>query len=240
MADGGVAPAGGLKTRSRGLLKKLDDTLLHRSLHVYETALLEALDGGYDSLLDVGCGPVTSASVRLAAMAPHTVGVDGDEGTVARCRELGPYHEYHCLDGREVVSHFGPRSFDVVVALDVVEHFEKDDGWRFLDAIEAVARRRVVVFTPNGFLPQGEKDHNPLQIHRSGWTTGEFRARGYTVTGINGWKPLRGELWEPRIKPPAVGHRVSACTQPLVTRRPHLAFQLLAVRDLSPKAETEC
>jgi hypothetical protein len=37
-----------------------------------------------------------------------------------------------------------------------------------------------------------------------------------------------------------VGHRVSACTQPLVTRRPHLAFQLLAVRDLSPKAETEC
>lgn len=217
------------------LLRRLDARLLSGWREVYQRALLEAVDGGFESLLDVGCGPPSPLQALMAERVRRSVGVDGDARTVDACRAAGgPYGEYRHLDGRAIEAALGPRSFDLVVALDVVEHFEKDDGRALLGALEAVARRRVVVFTPNGFLPQGEKDDNPLQVHRSGWTVDEFTERGYTVTGINGWKPLRGELWEPRVKPPSVGHRLSACTQPLVTRRPRLAFQLLAVRDLPP------
>lgn len=222
--------------RPRALLRRLDARLAPWR-EVYERALLDTLDGSYESMLDVGCGPPSQLQTRMAERVRRTVGMDGDAATVAACRAAGPYDEYRSLDGREIEDAFGPGSFDIVIALDVVEHFEKQDGWALLGAMEAVARRRVVVFTPNGFLPQGEKDDNPLQVHRSGWTVDEFTERGYAVTGINGWKPLRGELWEPRVKPPSVGHRLSACTQPLVTRRPRLAFQLLAVRDVLPKGD---
>ncbi len=218
--------------RPRAILRRLDSTLLQKPLHIYERMLFDELTNGYSTLLDVGCGLGSLYSDGIAKLIAHSVGVDGNQSTVEECRLVGPYDEYHCLDALDVGNRFGPNSFDVVVALDVIEHFPKRDGWRLLDALESVALRRVIVFTPNGFLRQGEKDGNPLQIHRSGWSTGEFEGRGYRVAGINGWKPLRGELWEPRIKPPALGHRLSAATQALVTHRPQRAFQLLAVRDL--------
>lgn len=200
---------------------------------MYETLLGAELDGDWSTLIDVGCGTTFAQAKLIAERIPYTVGVDGHAPTVELCKAEGPYTTYHCADALAIVDLFGESSFDVAVALDVVEHFPKRDGERLLDCLETVARHKVVVFTPNGFLHQGEKDENPLQVHRSGWTVAEFRARGYRVAGVNGLKPLRGELWEPRIRPPALGHRISAATQPLVTRRAKLAFQLLAVLDIA-------
>jgi SAM-dependent methyltransferase len=177
------------------------------------------------TVLDVGCSDGRGSVVLTGAS-----GCDIFRPNLSEAARLGRRRAVVQTDIRRLP--YRTDAYDAVVALDVIEHFEKPDGCALLDAMEAVARRRVVVFTPNGFLPQGEKDDNPLQVHRSGWTVDEFTERGYAVTGINGWKPLRGELWEPRVKPPSVGHRLSACTQPLVTRYPRLAFQLLAVRDL--------
>ena len=58
--------------------------------------------------------------------------------------------------------------------------------------MERLASKLVVIFTPNGFLPQKSKDGD-LQQHLSGWTAQEMREHGYNVIGMFGRKSLRGE-----------------------------------------------
>ncbi|HEX8770337.1 MAG TPA: methyltransferase domain-containing protein [Acidimicrobiales bacterium] len=214
----------------KDVLRYIDRVTFTRHLEIYSHSVADALRGEYASLLDVGCG--SNSPMRAAfAHIPFTVGVDAHEESIRRSRMAGIHTDYGCMDILDIADHFGPASFDVVAALDVVEHLERDDGDRLLDALETVARRLVVVFTPNGFLAQPALEGNPWQVHKSGWHVADFEARGYEVLGMNGWKPLRGDRWEPRIRPAALGHRLSALTQPLVTHRPRFAFQLLALRD---------
>jgi hypothetical protein len=64
-------------------------------------------------------------------------------------------------------------------AADLIEHLGKEDGFRLLEHMELIARKVVVIVTPNGFIAQHLTDGNPLQIHRSGWTAHEMKALGY-------------------------------------------------------------
>jgi hypothetical protein len=123
----------------------------------------------------------------------------------------------------------GSKSVDAVVALDVLEHFDRDEGWARLAEWEDVARKRVVILTPNGFVPQ-EARENPWQEHRSGWTVGDFRQRGYVVTGVYGWKALRGPCAQLRFRPWLFWEGVSALTYPFTVRLPRFAFHLLAAK----------
>lgn len=132
----------------------------------------------------------------------------------------------------DIGSRFPGKSFDCVVALDVIEHFEKQDGLRLLDMMEGIARRRVAIFTPNGFLPQGEFDNNPYQLHRSGWSVSEMQDRGYRAIGVSGWKPLLGEYAAVRFRPTWLWKRVALITQPVFERWPSQAFQILCVKEL--------
>lgn len=206
----------------------MDRWAFTRHLDIYPRTIVSTLDNNYGSLLDVGCGGNSPLSAACKGI-PHTVGVDAHAESIRRSRSAGLHGDYVCMDILKIADHFGPARFDVVAALDVIEHLEKDEGIQLLEAMETVARRLVLVFTPNGFLPQSSFEGNPWQVHKSGWLVADFEARGYSVLGMNGWKPLRGEKWEPRIRPAALGNRLSSSTQPLVTWRPHRAFQLLAL-----------
>jgi SAM-dependent methyltransferase len=197
--------------------------------------LLDEAIGECTSLLDVGCGS-GSPIQYLPRRFKHTVGVDGFQPSLDRVRALGCHHELRKADLLDIGSAFPPKSFDVVVALDVIEHFEKPDGLRLLQMMEELARKRVVIFTPNGFLPQGVWDNNPHQIHRSGWTVKEMCKLGYRVIGLGGWKPLRKEFGEIRFRPFGVWLRISLATQPLVERIPVHAFQILCVKSLDSAA----
>lgn len=213
--------------RLPGFLLPLDDRLFVRRRRQYPDALARVLTGA-DSVLDVGCG----GSAFLLREVPTLKGYVGVDAIPVQLPETAPGDaRTEQMDVRTIAERFEPGSFDVVVALDVIEHLSKDEGWALLDAMERLARRRVIVFTPNGFLEQGAVDGNPYQVHRSGWSVGEFRARGYRIRGINGFKPLRGGMAEVRWRPVAVWERVTRLTQGLFVRRPRWAFQLLCVRD---------
>jgi hypothetical protein len=75
-------------------------------------------------------------------------------------------------------------SYDVALAIDFIEHLEKD---RALSVIEYACRLapRIAIFTPSGFFPQtrdGEglgADH--WQTHRSAWAPEELEALGFEV-----------------------------------------------------------
>lgn len=152
---------------------------------------LERAAGSAGSLLEVGCGD--HSPVAWFEHKPETsIGVDLFEPALERSRAAGIHDEYRRLDVRELGAHFEPDSVDVVLALDLIEHLTEAEGFRLLEDMERIARERVVVFTPNGFLEQGEYGGNPWQVHRSGWSARRMRQLGYEVLGFNGLRWLRG------------------------------------------------
>lgn len=209
-----------------GFLRRLDEALTAREDR-YDELLHRAL-GGCRSVLDVGCGN-EGVLLRRVPGIPHAVGVDLALPTAGSPSEL--HSEYVRLDIRQLAERFEPGTFDAVVALDVVEHLSKAEGMVLLESIERIAARRVVVFTPNGFLSQPPSPVNPHQEHRSGWKAADFADRGYRIRGVNGWRPLRGEYAELR-GPSRNWWRLSLLSFPLTERNPRFAFQLLCVKDL--------
>lgn len=218
---------GAIAGRTGGVLRRID-----RHLFPEESVLNQVLRGllppDCPSVLDVGCGN-KGVLLRRVPTLPFSVGVDVhppqlEDGTAR-------HSEYRALDIRSLADHFRAGEFDCVVALDVIEHLSRDEGIRLLEAMEAIARTRVVVYTPNGFLEQPPAPDNPHQEHVSGWTVDDFTERGYRVLGINGWKPLRGPYARIRWRPFALWERISLLSERSLMQRPRASFQLLAVRE---------
>lgn len=181
------------------------------------------------SVLDVGCGDQGALPTRVPGI-PHLVGIDlivPEPGSPERLHDA-----YHEADIRSIGELFEPASFDCVVGLDVIEHLARDEGLRLLEDMERIARRRVIVFTPNGFLSQRAESDNPHQEHVSGWEVADFESRGFAVTGVNGWKPLRGEYASIRWRPQMLWWRLSVLSQWVVASHPRWAFQLFARKEV--------
>ena len=194
----------------------------------YETHQERAI-GPAESVLDVGCG-ANSPLGRFGVRYAHTTGVELFPPALEQARSLGTHDDYLPIDVLELEDFVQPRSYDAVVAFDLIEHLTKEDGRRLLATMERIARDRVVVFTPNGFLEQQPADGNPLQAHRSGWTAPELQLLGYEVVGVHGLRTLRGVRGSMRWRPSRFWGVVSDLTQPLVHRIPALAFHLLGIK----------
>src|SRR5690606_12372244 len=123
----------------------------------FPSLLEREIVGSCENLLDVACGscsPVRTLSRKLS----HTVGVDGFRPSIERSRAAGIHDEYLELDIRQLGERVPARSYDAVVALDLIEHLTKDEGLKLLKDMETIARKKVILFTPNGFLPQEPYD----------------------------------------------------------------------------------
>jgi SAM-dependent methyltransferase len=196
--------------------------------------VLEAATGDADEVLDVGCGS-DSPIGRFERRPRHAVGVDIFDASIEKSRAAGIHDEYVITDVLTIGRLFPSDSFDVCVAFDVIEHLEQQDAIKLLVAMERIARRRVVVLTPNGFLQQDEYDGNAWQRHRSGWSTSVLRDLGFRVYGLHGLRGLRGDRAQIDKRPVRMWEFVADVSQPIVYHFPRLAFHLLAVKLLSPQ-----
>lgn len=210
-----------------------------RLLHTTPSCLEDALDG-CRTVLDLGCG---ARSPVPAACRGRTVGVDLFEPALRSAHRARTHDALVMADLSSV--EFGERSVDAVVLVEVLEHLAKPEGRHLLDRAERWARRRVVVTTPNGFVPQVALEGNPHQAHLSGWSVGEMQARGYRARGLAGLKQLRKEndhdvvqgdqdamLASIRLRPRPLWLGVSAASQLITYRVPRLSFGVLYVRDV--------
>lgn len=177
------------------------------------------------SVLDVGCSDGRGSEVLSRR---GTFGVDIYGPALVEARERGRRSAVVQADARSLPYVHG--AFDVVVALDVVEHFEKPDACALLDELQRVARRMVVVATPRGFVRQPPTPEEPWQEHRCGFEASELRRRGYCVSGVGGPSVLRGPYGTFRLG--TAGKFAAALTAPVARRRPTLAFSLLAIKHL--------
>jgi SAM-dependent methyltransferase len=177
-----------------------------------------------ESVLDLGCG--RSSVLEVLPRLPRSVGVDAFPAAIEDSRSRGAHDDYIQADVTEL--ELAPGSFDAVLMMDLIEHLDHATGEALIERMAKVAARRMLIFTPNGFVDQHEYDDNPLQVHRSGWTVEDFRRRGFQVVGIKGWRLLRGPESTPR--PPALLTRpLSSLSQPFIERRPRHAYSLLAI-----------
>ena len=143
-------------------LKSIYIKTIGRFAPAYEAELERAV-GDCRTLLDVGCGaysPIKEFSKKLDA-----TGVDGYAPSIERSRKDGIHKRYVQMNILDLRKRFDPRQFECVLASDVIEHLPKERGFDLLDQMEALASKRVIVFTPNGFVKQGEYDDNPMQVH---------------------------------------------------------------------------
>lgn len=135
--------------------------------------------GKVRSVLDVACGLSLKSQYITADLR---VGVDIYRPYLEKIQADVPYAAV-LADCMDIGKLFLPRSFDLVLLLDIVEHLEKPQSLRLMEMAEQIARVAVIVETPKGYVPQnidiwGHGGHE-FQTHRCGWEPGELEARGY-------------------------------------------------------------
>jgi len=182
-----------------------------------------------NSVLDVGCG--SNSPLRNISKVDYCVGVDIFEPWINKSENDKIHHKYYQLDVLQLDSVFTEKSFDCVVALDLLEHFTKEEGNNLIKSVERIAKKRVVIFTTNGYIPQQESDNNPWNVHKSGRTASEMKKKGYQIIGINGLKILKGGYGLLKFKPKFIWFIVTRITQFFVRNHPKRAFQLLCVKE---------
>lgn len=177
------------------------------------------------TVLDVGCG-VNSPVNYFIRRDQQIDGLDIAATALKQQREIR-YRRVICRDIRDLNSE---ESYDVITALDFIEHVPKDEGIHILAKMEGMAHR-VVIVTPNGFIPQPPDPDNPFQEHISGWKTEDFLARGYKVYGMFGPKWLRTGTAVLRFRPKFLWGIFVWLLTPLFFWLPRYSFSLLAIYD---------
>ena len=188
---------------------------------------------GCDSVLDVGCG-VTTTMRQLEI--PQTCGAEGYAPSFSEAKRQNTHDQLVQCDVRDLSKHFQSGQFDACIALDVIEHLTKSDGLKMIADMEKIARKRIIFFTPSGFLEQHHASNDDLQEHLSGWEAAEMEQLGYRVIGLLGPKSLRGEYHALKKRPAGFWGVISLLGQCLWSwRHPDQAAAILCVKDLAEK-----
>ncbi len=213
------------------LKKNLFNTpIINRVVKYYHfTSIVQSKLEGCDSVLELGCGYFSY--ITNMKNKPHSVGVDLFSPVIEHGKKNKIHDEYVLLNVMNIDQNFKDQSFDCVMAMDLIEHLTKEDGMIFLKKMERIARKRVILYTPNGFLKQDPCDGNPYQEHKSGWSAEEMRSYGYSVIGYGGLKSLRPQF-EITKKPIWFWTIVSRISYLYTRNRPELAFQILCIKDI--------
>lgn len=183
---------------------------------------------GCNVVLDLGCG--WNSPIRGIPLS-YSLGVEIFKNYILESQQKNIHSDYIIADINKI--QFNENSFDVVLILDVIEHLTKEDGILLLEKSARWAKKKVIVFTPNGYVLQKKYDSNILQEHLSGWSVDDLSNLGFKVKGVNGWIKLRGHKAIPRYKPMIFWVLISDLTQIITYHLPKIAFQLFAVKTLN-------
>ena len=109
------------------------------------------------------------------------VRIDGIEGYAGY---LTPVHAWAYQDVRignalALLPTVADASYELVIAIDILEHLDTVDGLKLLAECRRVARRAALVSTPKIFHAQ-QVAANPLEDHRSLWTAVQLADAGFS------------------------------------------------------------
>ena len=162
-----------------------------------------------DTVLDLGCGIMQATTDTIEKSNRQKVGrikkiVSGNyKPNVLRCRSLlgceivekylhraKKYYPVIKFDLTKTKSFdmFMDKSFDVVMALDVIEHIEYSQTLRIIGQMERIARKKIIIYTPSTWMKNEENvdnawgmGENPFQEHKCFIPPSRFQDWGYKV-----------------------------------------------------------
>ncbi len=217
---------------SRIYHNKFFSRIFHTSVYCLQRELK-----GCRSVLDLGCGP--NSPLQYCRNIKYSVGVEPFKPYLKESKKRKIHDKY--LNKKIEELDFPENSFDAVIIIEVLEHLSKNMGLKIIEKAEEWAKNKVIITTPNGYLPQKKIDKNPLQKHLSGWSMAEFRKYGYHIFGLAGPKFLRKEseentmdanLLSPvRYRPQLFWFLLITLSQTFVYFFPNLAFELFCVKE---------
>lgn len=212
-----------------GFIKKL--ILENRAQDLYYFWTLSKELSGVKSVLDVGCG-YDSPLAKLRKTFTSE-GIDIFRKNIILSRKYHMHDKHKVGDIRKLSRIFKPKSFDAVIALDVIEHVTKKEAIKLIKSCERIAIKKVILVTPNGFYEQGELFNNPYQAHHSGWNQEDLKKLGYQVNGLRGFKYLWGKNADIKYKPWLFWGFVTFASQFIFYYFPSWSFDLLAVKNIN-------
>jgi hypothetical protein len=155
--------------------------------HYYQTPIklltsIEKLIRETDVVLDIGCGikPMNYFNPKLHIMADPCK----EYINILTFQYAGDKSKLILLQNAlSILKEMADNSIDSIFLLDVIEHIDKEEGFKIIAECERVAREQIIIFTPLGFMPQHiDKDGidawglngGTFQQHISGWTPADF------------------------------------------------------------------
>lgn len=157
-----------------------------------DPVILKLIDG--DRVLDLGCGFGkwgtllkscwfdTAHHTATERLAPAFVaGLDRHRPNLARLRGRDEYHGLAQGDACRLP--FADKSFDVVLAVELIEHLMEEEGMQLLQEMQRVAKKSVILSTPQ-YPERRAGNANPYEWHRSIWTIAKLRTQGFVVHGV--------------------------------------------------------
>jgi 2-polyprenyl-3-methyl-5-hydroxy-6-metoxy-1,4-benzoquinol methylase len=102
-----------------------------------------------DEVLEVGCGSGLG-SLFLGQHCRRVVGLDVKGTELQEAKSINRRANVEFREG-DVLSDADPTQYDVVVALDVIEHLSEQDGFRFIESLRSRVRPAgmVILGTPS-------------------------------------------------------------------------------------------
>ncbi len=183
------------------------------------------------TVLDVGCGD-NSALGRVSGKF-KSEGLDIYKKSVETSKKKKLHNTYKVGDIKKLDKLYKAKSFDACVSIDVVEHVSKKEGIKLIADMEKVAKKKVIILTPNGFYAQHHYLGNPYQKHHSGWKKEDLEKLGYKVYGLRGLKNLRNDHAMIKYKPWILWGVITFLSEIFFFPFPSSSFDLYAVKNVN-------
>lgn len=196
--------------------------------NIFFYRMLEKQLADCKTVLDVGCGH--SSSIGMIRKNFKSEGIDIFKKTLELSKKKKLHDTYKLGDIKKLSKIYKNDSFDACVAIDVIEHFTKKDALKLISDMEKIAKKKVILLTPNGYYEQDDYDGNPYQAHKSGWVKKDLADLGYTVFGLRGLQILRDDHASIRFKPWIFWGFCSFISEILCYPFPSISFDLFAVK----------
>jgi hypothetical protein len=88
--------------------------------------------------------------------------------------------EFLVGDALKILPTLASKSFELILMIDILEHFWREDAEFVLREVDRIASKKVLLFCPEGLMIQNETWHDDYRewseglTHRSSWTAQEL------------------------------------------------------------------
>ena len=186
---------------------------LDRRVDARMVALIDREVGGARSVLDVGCGSglYGPALRRRAGAAGAVLGIDHDPVLCRQAEATGAYDRVLCAPVSRLAELVD--RVDMVFCSELVEHVPGPELRATLDALEAVAARKLVITVPNRLFPHAHLDPTHVLRYRLHGLLGELnrsRRFAYSLHPLGFAEHWGRRLWCRPLD--VVARRVAVCS----------------------------